>query len=104
MVHPDDAYDYFIATLSNRTRLKILNELLVGDKNVGQLTDVIGVDQSTVSNGLSRLKSCGFVSVVPNGTERIYSINKETIEPLMTLVNKHIGKFCVNCIKRGEKP
>ncbi|MCH8272612.1 MAG: helix-turn-helix transcriptional regulator [Candidatus Marinimicrobia bacterium] len=82
---------------------KILNELLNGEKNVSQLTKSIGVDQSTVSNHLRRLKYCGFVSVESKGKKRYYSLNKETIEPLMRLINKHVSTYCVECIKEGKK-
>ena len=94
LVTADDAYDYFLATLSNRNRIKILNVLLEDPKNVTELTNLIGVDQSTISNGLKRLKACGFVTVEPNGKERVYSLNKDTIEPLIKLMNKHINKYC----------
>ena len=96
----DEAYDYFLATLSNRNRIKILNVLLEGPKNVTELTNLIGVDQSTISNGLARLKRCGFVIVKPSGKERIYAINKDTIEPLIKLINLHTKKYCINCIEK----
>jgi len=102
-VTPDEAYDYFLATLSNRNRIKILNELLNGPKNVGALTQKLRTSQSAVSNNLARLKSCGFVTVKPNGKERIYVLNTETIEPLMTLINKHVTTYCTECIKRDKK-
>ncbi|NOZ81164.1 MAG: winged helix-turn-helix transcriptional regulator [DPANN group archaeon] len=101
-VTPDEAYDYFIGTLANRTRLKILNELLRGEKNVSQLTAALPVDQSTISNNLARLRSCGFVTVRPNGKERIYVLNKATTEPLMKLINHHVKHHCVKCIKRDR--
>ena len=102
-INPNEAYDYFLATLSNKNRLKILNELLNGERNVGQLTKAIGIDQSTISNSLARLKSCGFVTVTANGKERIYVLNKETTKPLMKLINFHVKKYCSECIKRDEK-
>jgi len=102
-VTPDEAYDYFLRTLSNRNRIKILNELLEGPKNVGAITQKLGTSQSAVSNNLSRLKICGFVTVKPNGKERIYVLNTETIEPLMKLINKHVTTYCTECIKRDKK-
>jgi len=100
LVAPDEAYEYFLRTLASKTRLKILNELLTGEKNVSQLTEAIGVDQSTISNNLARLKSCGFVQVTPNGKERVYTLNKETIKPLMAIIKKHVDTYCVDCIKK----
>lgn len=102
-VNPDEAYDYFMGTLSNRNRLKILNELLREDRNVTQLTNALKVDQSTISNNLKRLRDCGFVTMKPRGKERIYSINKETIEPLVKLVNKHVRNYCIHCIDQGGR-
>ena len=99
----DESYQYFLATLSNKNRIKILNLLLEGSKNVAQLTKAVGVDQSTISNSLARLKSCGFVSMKPKGKERIYAINKETIEPLMKLINLHTTKYCIDCIQNRQK-
>ena len=96
-ITPDEAYDYFLRTLSNRNRIKILNELLLGSKNVGTITQKLGTSQSAVSNNLARLKSCGFVTVKPSGKERIYVLNTETIEPLMKLINKHVTKYCTYC-------
>ncbi|MBR9680453.1 MAG: winged helix-turn-helix transcriptional regulator [Candidatus Altiarchaeota archaeon] len=98
-VNPDEAYDYFLGTLANRTRLKIIKELLKGEKNVGQLTVAIGVDQSTISNNLKRLRDCGFVNAKPNGKQRIYILNRETIEPLIKLIDTHVNKYCINCVR-----
>ncbi len=102
-VDPDDAYDYFLATLSNKNRIKILNALLGGEKTVSELTNKIGINQSTISNNLSRLKSCGFVTVRPDGKERYYKLNKETALPLMKLINFHVKKYCVNCIRGNSR-
>lgn len=102
-INPEEAYDFFLGTLSNKNRIKILNELLMGEKNVSELTESIGVDQSTISNHLGRLKYCGFVTVQAKGKERYYSLNEDTIKPLMGLINKHISTYCVDCIKRDKK-
>ena len=96
----DEAYDYFLATLSNKNRIKILNTLMEGPKNVTEITEEVGVDQSTISNSLKRLKTFGFVTVEPDGKERVYRINKRTIEPLIKLINLHTTKYCIDCIQK----
>jgi len=101
-VTPDEAYDYFLATLSNRNRIRILNMLLGGPKNVTEITKSLEVDQSTISNNLARLKECGFVTMKPKGKERIYAINKETIEPLMRLIDLHTKKYCIKCMAKHK--
>jgi len=91
------AYDRFLRTLSNKTRLAIIQSLIEKPKNVTILTDELGIHQTSVSHALRRLLDCGFVVVRRNGKERIYSVNKKTIQPLMRLMEAHISKYCRNC-------
>ncbi len=97
------AYDYFFETLANRNRLKIIDMLRNGQSSVLEIVDKSGLEQSNVSHNLKRLKYCGFVTAKPNGKQRIYSLNKETIEPLMSLIENHTNKFCIHCISKERK-
>ena len=83
------AYDRFLTTLSNKTRLAIIRSLRDKSKNVTQLTEELGIHQTSVSHSLKRLLDCGFVFVERNGKERIYSVNKRTIKPLVNLMEDH---------------
>lgn len=89
-----EGYDKFLRTLSNKTRLAIIQSLIVESKNVTQLTEELGIHQTSVSHSLKRLLNCGFVVVERNGKERIYTLNKETIKPLMKLMKNHIASYC----------
>lgn len=90
-------YKRFFGTLANNQRLEIINLLLKGPFNVTRICGNLNFNQTTVSHHLSKLESCKFVSVKRNGKERIYSLNKETIMPLMKLMNNHVSKFCDKC-------
>ena len=92
-----DSYDRFLRTLSNKTRLLIINSLREKPKNVTQLTNELGIHQTSVSHALKRLLDCGFIYVEKRGKERIYELNNETIEPLLKLMETHIGKYCKDC-------
>ena len=87
-------YGLFFGTLANEQRLKIINLLRKGPKNVSQICKQLKFNQTTVSHNLRRLKTCNFVFVKKNGKERIYTINKTTIKPLMGLIDKHTNRFC----------
>jgi len=87
-------YELFFQTLANQQRLGIINLLRRGPKNVTQICKELDFNQTTVSHNLRRLKTCSFVSVKKNSKERIYSLNKETIKPLMNIIDKHTNKFC----------
>jgi DNA-binding transcriptional ArsR family regulator len=98
-----DSYDRFLTTLKNRPRLAIVKSLIGGEKNVGQLTSDLGVHQTTVSHSLKRLLDCGFVFVERNGKERVYSVNKKTILPLMRLMDNHVSNYCAKGVCKEVK-
>ena len=89
-----EGYDKFLRTLSNKTRLAIIQSLSNESKNVTQLTEDLGIHQTSVSHSLKRLLDCGFVEVERNGKERVYTLNKKTIKPLMKLIRTHIDNYC----------
>lgn len=89
-----DAYDFFLSTLSSKTRLAIIHALTGHAMNVSQLTQVVGQHQTTVSHNLRRLQDCGFVFVRKNGKKHIYELNQKTIKPLLAIVDQHVEEFC----------
>lgn len=96
------AYKIFFGTLFSESRLKIINLLRKKKMNVSEIVEKIGMDQTAVSHDLSRLKRCGFVKSSRKGKFVYYSLNEDTIKPLMILIDKHMGKFCVH-ILRNQK-
>lgn len=91
----DNSYKRFFSTLGNESRLKIIHFLAKnGSQNVTQIVEGTKLEQTAVSHNLKRLLSCQFVHLQPNGKERVYSINGETIKPLLALMDKHVDTFC----------
>jgi len=88
------SYDRFLTTLKNRVRLAIVQALIKKPKNVSELTKELEIHQTTVSHGLRRLLDCGFVFVERSGKERVYSVNKKTIKPLIKLMESHVNNYC----------
>lgn len=97
----------FFETLGNQKRWEIVTLLEGGPLRATEISDKLGYEQSLISHHLKRLLRCGFVHVQPNGTERIYSLNKDTIEPLLKVVHRHIDayctKVCVYCERLREE-
>ena len=54
------------------------------------------MEQSRVSHNLQCLEKNGFVTVKQEGKQRIYSLNKDTIEPILKEIKKHINKHGLN--------
>ncbi|MDY6770734.1 MAG: metalloregulator ArsR/SmtB family transcription factor, partial [Candidatus Nanohaloarchaea archaeon] len=93
----EDQYDTFFNTLANRKRLRILDYLKEHDEaNVTTISDSLSLNQSTVSQNLLRLESCGFVEREKDGKQRIYRINEDTIGPLMEIIDEHVENYCSN--------
>jgi ArsR family transcriptional regulator len=60
--------------LSNANRLLIVDALSSGERCVADLTELVGLDMSTVSNHLSVLRSVGLVVDERRGTQIFYSL------------------------------
>lgn len=92
-----DTSDYchlFFSTFSNPTRLGIVEQLREGPKNATQLSEALNQEQSMISHNLKPLIRCRFVLVEKNWRERIYSLSKETMEPLFKIIDNHTEKYC----------
>lgn len=97
-------YKRFFTTLGNENRLKIIHYLAnKGPQSVTQIVGGTKLEQSAVSHNLKRLLICQFVHIKPNGKERVYSINEETIKPLLTLMDKHVREFCQKACEKCEQ-
>jgi DNA-binding transcriptional ArsR family regulator len=88
------SYYYFFEVISNKTRFKIIESLMDGALNVGQICFATNEEQSKISHGLNVLSKCNVVEVKQQGKNRVYSLNKDTIEPMLKLVEKHVEKNC----------
>ncbi|MGE0792964.1 MAG: ArsR/SmtB family transcription factor [Candidatus Woesearchaeota archaeon] len=89
------SYYKFFEVIANETRFKIIESLIDGALNVGQICFVTKEEQSKISHNLKILSQCNVVEIKKDGKNRIYSLNKETIEPMLRLVEKHVEKNCV---------
>ena len=65
--------------LGNPNRLLIVNALGTGEKCVADLTELVGLDISTVSNHLSVLRNVGLVSDERRGTQAFYTLKSPCI-------------------------
>ena len=59
---------------SDVSRLRILQHLLLGEHRVVELTEHLGLAQSTVSKHLACLRDCGLVTSRPVGRASMFSV------------------------------
>ena len=82
---------YFRA-LGDPSRLKILDSLLGGEKDVGELVELVGSSQGRVSNQLACLKQCGFVNTRRDGKFVYYSTADEEVHRLLEISQSMIAR------------
>ncbi|MBI2668650.1 winged helix-turn-helix transcriptional regulator [Candidatus Woesearchaeota archaeon] len=93
------AYKLFFNTLANDSRLKIINILRNKSKNVSEICKAAGFEQSLVSHNLKILEYHGMVFMEKKGKFRYYTVNKNTIQPLLELIDAHMKKYCCKILE-----
>ena len=88
------SYNLFFETISPRIRIKILELLRNKAMSVTEIASAMNEEQSKISHNLIKLKECHLLDVKQQGKKRIYSLNKDTMVPIMKLVDKHVRKYC----------
>ena len=96
------AHKVFFETLANTVRWDIVHVLQNDQKRASDIATAVDAEQSLVSHHLTRLRECGFVNVTKQGRERVYSLNAETMEPLLAIMDEHIETFCKDCSFRKQ--
>ena len=82
----------YFQTLSEPTRLQILNYLREGERNVGELAQLCGCTAANVSRHLTMLTAHGMVARDTRGTSVYYRIADEQIYALCDLVCGSIAR------------
>jgi len=95
-----DSHYLFFSNLANKTRFAIVMALRLRPSSVTEITQFIGGEQSNVSHQLKQLVKCNILFVRQEGKKRIYSVNRELVEPILELIDKHTTKFCTGCQHR----
>ena len=73
----NERYTYMASVmkaLAHPTRLFIVDELEKEARNVSELTDMVGIDMSTISRHLAILKQAGIIGATKNNNQMIYRL------------------------------
>ena len=99
----DSTYHVFFRNLANPLKIKVISALREKESSVSELSDKLKIEQSKLSHALASLKCCNIVKVKQEGKQRIYFLNKDTIIPMLNLIDKHAKTFCEgNCKGCGK--
>jgi len=90
-------YYKFFETIAHKSRWRILEALASKPLTVTEICAALKEEQSKVSHNLKKLSDCNVLTVEQIGKRRRYSLNKDTILPLIKLVGKHVEIHCKKC-------
>ena len=92
---PDDADEYasWFRCLADGTRLRVLNAVATADRamTVGEIVDLVGVGQSTVSHHLRVLAEECFVHMQADGTRTLVTVNADCLQALPEAAARIMG-------------
>lgn len=86
----DDAAE-LLAAMSNPKRLLILCHLLNDELSVGQLSDLVGLAQSPLSQHLSKLRALRLVVTRRDGQMILYRLASDDVAKILTTL---YGIYC----------
>jgi len=93
-----NSYADFFQNFANKTRFGIIM-VLKKPLSVTEISEELKEEQSAISHNLKKLLDCRIITVKQKGKQRIYSLNKETVVPILKLIEKHTHKNCELCRK-----
>ena len=92
-----NAYHIFFRNLANPLKIEIITALREKPMSVNELVEKLKIEQSKLSHALANLRFCNLVTTKQKGKQRIYSLNKKTIIPILNIIDKHRVNFCPGC-------
>jgi len=89
-------------TLADPTRRRVLDALRLGERQVNDVVEEIGIHQSGVSRHLRILHEAGFVAVRPDGPRRLYSLKPEPFRELDAWLGRYRQVWDARLDRFGE--
>lgn len=92
----------FFKALAHPMRIRILEVLCEGDRNVNELQTILGSEGSAVSQQLSVLRAKNLVNTVKEGTTVVYSLRDPLIKELLAVARQIFDNHLVESISLLE--
>jgi DNA-binding transcriptional ArsR family regulator len=92
----------FYKALAHPMRIRILEVLCEGDRNVNELQTILGSEGSAVSQQLAVLRSKNVVYGIKEGTTVIYSLRDPLIKDMLAITKQIFDNHLVDAISLLE--
>ena len=99
-----EAQAHIMKALSHPTRLFIVHQLAASAKSVGELTEMVGADTSTVSKHLLIMKNAGIVGNEKRGTTVYYSLKMKCVLNFFTCVDEVLKRNAESTLAVARHP
>ncbi|MFK7693297.1 ArsR/SmtB family transcription factor [Paenibacillus sp. HJGM_3] len=93
----------FFKALGHPLRIRILELLAEGDKNVNELQAIIGSDGSAVSQQLAILRSKNIVFGTKDGNKVTYSLRDPMIKELLAVAREIFNNHLIDTISMFDR-
>ncbi|MGM0876633.1 MAG: ArsR/SmtB family transcription factor [Bacillota bacterium] len=93
----------FFKALAHPLRIKILELLAEGDKNVNEIQSLVGSEGSAVSQQLTVLRTKNIVTGTKDGNRVIYSLRDPMIIELLSVARQIFNNHLVDTITMLDK-
>ncbi|ANB59311.1 ArsR family transcriptional regulator [Anoxybacillus tepidamans] len=93
----------FFKALAHPLRIRILELLCEGDKNVNELQTLIGSEGSAVSQQLAILRSKNIVYGTKDGNRVVYSLRDPMIKELLAIARQIFNNHLIDTISMLDK-
>ncbi|WP_053363084.1 metalloregulator ArsR/SmtB family transcription factor [Bacillus sp. FJAT-27251] len=93
----------FFKALAHPLRIRILELLSEGDKNVNEIKGLVGSEGSAVSQQLTILRSKNIVTGTKDGNQVIYSLRDPMIVELLGVARQIFNNHLVDTISMLDK-
>jgi ArsR family transcriptional regulator len=93
----------FFKALGHPLRIRILELLCEGDKNVNELQLLIGSEGSAVSQQLAILRSKSIVYGTKDGIRVVYSLSDPMIKELLSIARQIFNNHLIDTISMLDK-
>lgn len=93
----------FFKALAHPLRIRILELLAEGDKNVNELQSLIGAEGSSVSQQLSVLRSKNIVYGTKDGNRVVYSLRDPMIVDLLRIARQIFNNHLIDAISMLDR-
>ncbi|MNO55511.1 putative HTH-type transcriptional regulator [compost metagenome] len=88
----------FFKALAHPMRIRILEVLAEGERNVNELQNVLGSEGSAVSQQLAVLRAKNLVNTVKEGTTVVYSLRDPLLKDLLAVARQIFNNHLIESI------